>query len=360
MLSLCWASTSSAKSLDVARRTYRSADAQFLLFNQYQPRERIDLVYCNGVFHHIPLSGRAAVIDYIHRLLRPGGLFALWENNPWNPGARYVMSRIPFDRDAITLTPPEARGLLRGGGFQILRTDFLFIFPRMLSWLRAVEPSLSQLPFGGAIPNPLPETIKFSGHRPGEHNEHCLKVTPIGWCIMSFGSTDLTCQRIESKTVIQVWKVPPIIKGILTYVPVLNAWRQSHATSGGTDSSRYCYSVWLRHLTMLYRYGFKITGARIGELGPGDSIGIGLAALLSGANQYVGLDIVPFSAKADLETIFEELVQLYFRKEPIPDHNEFPRVRPRLDSYEFPNHLIDWDNFSSRAGERSVRSCGRV
>jgi SAM-dependent methyltransferase len=148
---------------------------------------------------------------------------------------------------------------------------------------------------------------------------------------------------------LQTWKVPPIIKGMLTYVPVLNAWRQNHATSGGTNTSRYCYSVWLRHLTTLYRYGFKIGGARIGELGPGDSIGIGLAGLLSGANRYVGLDIVPFSAKADLETIFEELVQLYSRREPIPDHSEFPRVRPRLDSYEFPSHFIDWDNFSSRA-----------
>src|SRR5687767_8607400 len=147
---------------------------------------------------------------------------------------------------------------------------------------------------------------------------------------------------------LQSWKVPPITKGMLTYVPLLNAWRKHHATSGGTDSSRYCYSVWLRHLARLYRYGFKITGARVGELGPGDSIGIGLAALISGATRYVGLDIVPFSAKTDLETIFKELVQLYSRREPIPDNNEFPRVRPRLESYEFPSYLIDWENFADR------------
>ena len=67
-------------------------------------------------------------------------------------------------------------------------------------------------------------------------------------------------------------------------MPVLNARRQNHATSGGANTSRYCYSVWLRHLiTAPYRYGFKITRARIGELGPGDSIGIRLAALLTAA-----------------------------------------------------------------------------
>jgi SAM-dependent methyltransferase len=139
----------SAKSLDVAKRTYGTEHTQFLLFNQYLPSERIDLAFCNGVFHHIPPSGRAAVVDYIYRLLRPGGLFAFWENNPWNPGTRYVMSRIPFDRDAIILTAPETRRLLRAGGFEILRTDFLFIFPRVLSWFRCVEPLVTQLPLGG-------------------------------------------------------------------------------------------------------------------------------------------------------------------------------------------------------------------
>jgi SAM-dependent methyltransferase len=138
----------SAKSLDVAKRNYGSVRARFLLFNQYQPSEQIDLAFCNGVFHHIPLSARAAVVDYIYRLLRRGGLFALWENNPWNPGTRYVMSRIPFDRDAITLAAPETRRLLRAGGFEILRTDFLFIFPRMLSWFRGVEPLVAKLPLG--------------------------------------------------------------------------------------------------------------------------------------------------------------------------------------------------------------------
>lgn len=138
----------SPKSLEVARQTYGSDRTQFLLFDQYQPSEQIDLAFCNGVFHHIPPHERAVAIDYVYRALRPGGLFAFWENNPWNPGTRYVMSRVAFDRDAITLAPPEARRLLRAGGFEILRTDFLFIFPRVLSWLRYLEPFFSRLPLG--------------------------------------------------------------------------------------------------------------------------------------------------------------------------------------------------------------------
>ena len=128
-----------------------------------------------------------------------------------------------------------------------------------------------------------------------------------------------------------------IAKGALTWVPPLSThWRRRRALTGGTDSPRYCYSVWLRHLVTLQSYGFQIKGARVGELGPGDTIGTGLAALLSGADHYIGLDVLPLSAKIDLEPIFDELVQLYSEKEPIPDNSEFPRIRPQLESYEFP------------------------
>jgi SAM-dependent methyltransferase len=138
----------SPKSLEVARREHGSERAQFLLFDEYQPCGQFDLVFCNGVFHHIPPSERPTTLDYILRSLRAGGLFAFWENNSWNPGTRYAMSRIPFDRDAITLSSPEARHLLLRGGFEILRTDFLFIFPRILHWCRWVEPLCSRLPLG--------------------------------------------------------------------------------------------------------------------------------------------------------------------------------------------------------------------
>jgi hypothetical protein len=147
---------------------------------------------------------------------------------------------------------------------------------------------------------------------------------------------------------IQTWKIPPTLKGILTWLPPFNAWRSRHAKTGGSNSFRYCYAVWLRHLVLLRSFGFHISKAHVGELGPGDSIGAGLAALLSGAERYVGLDAVPFSAKADLEEIFDNLVQMYVGRERIPDHDEFPRVRPRLESYEFPNDAIDWADFPAK------------
>jgi SAM-dependent methyltransferase len=148
---------------------------------------------------------------------------------------------------------------------------------------------------------------------------------------------------------VQAWKASHMVKGALTWVPPFNAWRIRRASTGGSDSPRYCYSAWLRHLVLLSNYGFKISNACVGELGPGDSIGIGLAALLSGAAQYVGLDIVPFSANANLQALFDKLVHLYWDQESIPNNDEFPRLRPELDSYTFPSHLIDVSQYSVRA-----------
>jgi len=138
----------SARSLSVARREVPSERARFATLREYQPAGDMDLAFCNGVFHHVPPAERPGAVDCVYRSLQPGGIFSFWENNPWNPGTRYVMSRIPFDRDAQTLTPPEARRMLRAGGLEILRTDFLFIFPRALKWLRFLEPGVARLPFG--------------------------------------------------------------------------------------------------------------------------------------------------------------------------------------------------------------------
>jgi SAM-dependent methyltransferase len=138
----------SESSLTIARRAIPDKRAAFSVLDQYRPDGHYDLVFTNGVFHHIPPAERAGAIDYIFRALRPGGLLAFWENNPWNPGTRYVMSRIPFDRDAITISAREARGLIHAGGFDVSRTDFLFIFPKMLGFFRTLEPMLSGLPLG--------------------------------------------------------------------------------------------------------------------------------------------------------------------------------------------------------------------
>lgn len=138
----------SAASLETARETHTRDGATFAMIEE-RIGATFDLAFCNGVFHHIPVAERHGAAAYVHDALLPGGFFALWENNPWNLGTRYIMSRVPFDRDAIMMSPPQTRRLLRDAGFDIVRTDYLFIFPHLLRALRPLERVLSPFPLGG-------------------------------------------------------------------------------------------------------------------------------------------------------------------------------------------------------------------
>jgi trans-aconitate methyltransferase len=141
----------SSRSLERARSEHAGPDLAFAPLSDLDDLAAggaIDLAYCNGVFHHIAPDERPATVARVRAALRPGGLFSLWENNPWNPATHYVMSRCEFDRDARLLSSRTARRLLAAGGFEVVRTDFRFIFPRALRALRRLEDMVYRLPLG--------------------------------------------------------------------------------------------------------------------------------------------------------------------------------------------------------------------
>lgn len=139
----------SSASISSARQAYSAPGLGFFCTSEWRPDGTIDLVFTNGVFHHIPPPERPGCFLAIHRALRPEGLFAFWENNPWNPGTKYVMSQCVFDEHAVTMSVPEAKRMIKAAGFRILQASSLFYFPRQLRFLRGAEKLLRWLPFGG-------------------------------------------------------------------------------------------------------------------------------------------------------------------------------------------------------------------
>ena len=129
-----------------------------------------------------------------------------------------------------------------------------------------------------------------------------------------------------------------LAKGLLSHVPGTS--RLFCSRSGGTDSARYCYGVWLRHLVKAGQTGLPVAFRRVVELGPGDTFGTGLSAMLSGADEYVAVDSKPHAEVDRNLGMFEELIRLFLRREPIPGEAEFPEVAPRLVDYSFPRHLL--------------------
>lgn len=79
----------------------------------------------------------------------------------------------------------------------------------------------------------------------------------------------------------------------------------------------------------------------IAELGPGNSLGSGLAGLISGAEKYYGFDVVEYCSSAKTLELFDEIVELFRKKSDIPGESEFPDLKPYLDSYKFPEHIFE-------------------
>ena len=138
----------SEASLGVAREGMRNRSVQLATPREYAPQGDVDLVFCNGVFHHIPVVERLEVMEYVYRCLRPRGLFAFWENNPWNPVQLLAMKLAKLDKNAIPLSSTEACRLLESAKFQVIQTDYLFFFPAWLKAAHPVEQRLTKAPLG--------------------------------------------------------------------------------------------------------------------------------------------------------------------------------------------------------------------
>lgn len=131
-----------------------------------------------------------------------------------------------------------------------------------------------------------------------------------------------------------------ILRGALTLVPGIERFAPRIGIgTGGTDSAAYCHGVWLKHLVMLWENGMRGMPTTMAELGPGDSLGIGLCAMLSGVDHYVALDVVQHFDQASNLAVFDELVERFRDRQPRWRHG-WPDIDPFLDARMFPAHIL--------------------
>gem|GEM_PF-5944396 len=69
-------------SLERARSRHASRPATFLLTDALDHGREFDLVFCNGVFHHIERRDRLMIARRVAKMLRPGGVFAFLGEQP--------------------------------------------------------------------------------------------------------------------------------------------------------------------------------------------------------------------------------------------------------------------------------------
>lgn len=129
-----------------------------------------------------------------------------------------------------------------------------------------------------------------------------------------------------------------LVKGLLTNIPGVEPLLRQR-TAGVTQSASYAYWVWMKHLTLLWANGLQTIPGTVAELGPGDSLGVGLAAILSGARRYCALDVRKYANTAANLTVLDELVELFRARAPRPSTG-WPDFDSYLDERLFPSHIL--------------------
>jgi hypothetical protein len=108
-------------------------------------------------------------------------------------------------------------------------------------------------------------------------------------------------------------EVVAVTRGTATRVPFLyRMLGQRHTNLDLSQATAdYSYAIWIKHLANLH----ETTGCGVpnvvAELGPGDTLGTGVAALLSGATRYIGIDKLPFARTGPTIEVANGLVPLF-------------------------------------------------
>lgn len=123
---------------------YRSYDGGRLPYDD----ERFDLAFAICVLHHVAPPERATFAAELGRVVRPGGVVAVFEHNPWNPLTRLAVSRCEFDEDAVLLRARTTRRLLEGAGLRPVERRYVIFLPSDRPRVRALDDALRHVPLG--------------------------------------------------------------------------------------------------------------------------------------------------------------------------------------------------------------------
>jgi hypothetical protein len=132
--------------------------------------------------------------------------------------------------------------------------------------------------------------------------------------------------------------VSPLLKGLATYVPGLYPFLQRRSVRH-TVTAEYCYGVWLKHVTLLAANGMGSLPQSLAELGPGGSLGVGLAALLCGVERYRAFDVVRYTNVDWNLGVLDDLVERFRVRAPRPRRG-WPDFDEHLDESLFPHRIL--------------------
>ena len=105
-----------------------------------------DLVFASHVLQVVPASERPRFVSELSRVTRRGGLVAVVEHNPYNPGTRLVVRRFRSEQPIVMLSPVRTKRLLRENGLTPVDAAFFLLLPSRRSNVLRIERALRRLP----------------------------------------------------------------------------------------------------------------------------------------------------------------------------------------------------------------------
>lgn len=111
--------------------------------------ECFDTICFAGVIHHLPASLHYLAFKEAFRIVRRGGLLAIFEHNPLNPLTQWIVHNCEFDQDAQLILRLSLIKKLKQTGFKICQKQYTTFIPEFLKFLQPIESKLGWC-FAGA------------------------------------------------------------------------------------------------------------------------------------------------------------------------------------------------------------------
>jgi SAM-dependent methyltransferase len=123
---------------------YQSYDGRTLPYGDAS----LDLAFAICVMHHVPPPEWPGFVAEMARVVRPGGLVAVFEHNPFNPLTRAAVGRCEFDVGVTLLRRKRVEALMSGAGLRPSESRYIIFTTSERPELIALERTLRGVPFG--------------------------------------------------------------------------------------------------------------------------------------------------------------------------------------------------------------------
>jgi SAM-dependent methyltransferase len=123
---------------------YRSYDGERLPYDD----SSFDAAYAIAVMHHVPPPQWPAFLTEMRRVVRPGGLVAIFEHNPINPLTQWIVRTCPIDENAVLLGSRRLSKLVSQARFAEVESRYILFTPLDGPRYRAFDRLIGWLPLG--------------------------------------------------------------------------------------------------------------------------------------------------------------------------------------------------------------------